>query len=128
MRLPPGDPVLQVVIPSSLQREVFQTLHGHSLAGHFNAEKTLQCAQVRCYWPHMARDITEWCLQCIACEARRPQTPQQQAPMQNIVTSMPFEKIAADLTELPLTCRGNRYVLVVMDYFTKYLNLYALPD
>lgn len=48
--------------------------------------------------------------------------------MQNIVTSRPFAKIAADQTELPLTCRGNRYVLVVMDYFTKYLNLYALPD
>lgn len=48
--------------------------------------------------------------------------------MKNIVTSKPFEKIAADPTELPLTCRGNRYVLVVMDYFTKYLNLYALPD
>lgn len=48
--------------------------------------------------------------------------------MQNIVTSRPFEKIAADLTELPLTRRGNRYVLVVMDYFTKYLNLYAPPD
>lgn len=48
--------------------------------------------------------------------------------MQSIVTSQPFEKIAADLTELPLTRRGNRYVLVVMDYFTKYLNVYALPD
>lgn len=38
--------------------------------------------------------------------------------MQNIVTSRPFVKIAADLTELPLTRCGNQYVLVVMDYFT----------
>uniref|UniRef100_A0A8C2Z9W3 Integrase catalytic domain-containing protein n=1 Tax=Cyclopterus lumpus TaxID=8103 RepID=A0A8C2Z9W3_CYCLU len=29
---------------------------------------------------------------------------------------------------LPLTRCGHRYVLVVMDYFTKYLNLYALSD
>ena len=96
--------------------------------GHFSSQKTLQGAQIRCFWPHMTRDITQWCLESTACEARRPQTPHQQAPMQNIVTSRPFEKIAADLTELPLTRRGNRYVLVVMDYFTKYLNLYALPD
>lgn len=48
--------------------------------------------------------------------------------MKNIVTTMPFEKIAADLTKLPLTHKGHRYILVVMDYFTKFLNMYALPD
>lgn len=128
VRPPPGDTILQTVVPSSLQKEVFQTLHGHSLSGHFSAQNTLQSAQMRCFWPHMSRDINQWCLECTACEARRAPIPHQQAPMQNIVTSKPFEKIAADLTELPLTRRGNRYVLVVMDYFTKYLNLYALPD
>ena len=128
VRPPPGDLVLQTVVPSSLQKEVFRFLHGHPLSGHFSAQKTLQGAQVRCFWPNMTRDITQWCLECTACEARRPPTPHQQAPMQNIVTSRPFEKIGADLTELPLTSRGNRYVLVVMDYFTKYVNLYALPD
>lgn len=111
----PGDLVLQTVVPSSLQKEVFQTLHGHSLSGHFSTQKTLQGAQVRRFWSPMSFDITDWCLKCSACEARRPQTPHQQAPMQNKVTSRPFEKIAADLTELPLTRHGNRYVLVVMD-------------
>ncbi len=48
--------------------------------------------------------------------------------MQNIIASMPFEKIAAYLTELPVTQKGNRYVLAVMDYFTKYLNLYTVAD
>lgn len=128
VRHPPGDPIIQVVIPSSLQKEVFNALHGHSLAGHFDAVKTLQCAQARCYWPYMSRDITEWCLQCVVCEARRPPTPHQRAPLKHVVVSKPFEKIAMDFTELPLTTRGNRYMLVVMDYFTKYINLYALPD
>uniref|UniRef100_A0A3P9PE55 Gypsy retrotransposon integrase-like protein 1 n=1 Tax=Poecilia reticulata TaxID=8081 RepID=A0A3P9PE55_POERE len=107
---------------------MFKALHGHSLAGHFDAVKTLQCAQARCYWPYMSRDITEWCLECVACEARRPPTPCQQAPLKHVVVSKPFEKIAMDFTELPLTTYGNRYMLVVMDYFTKYINLYVLPD
>ncbi len=119
VRPPPGDLVLQTVVPSSLQNEVYQTLHRHSLSGHFSTQKTLQGVQVRCFWPHMTSDITDWCLECTACEAWQPQTLHQQAPMQNIVTSRPFGKIAADLTELPLTRCGNRYVLVVMDYFTK---------
>ncbi len=128
VRPPPGDQILQVVVPPALQPKVFENLHGHSLSGHFSAQKTLQHALVRCFWPHMSRDITLWCAQCQACESRRPPTPHLQAPMQNIITSMPFEKIAADLTELPVTQKGNRYVLAVMDYFTKYLNLYAVAD
>ncbi|PIK51637.1 hypothetical protein BSL78_11447 [Apostichopus japonicus] len=43
-------------------------------------------------------------------------------------SNKPFERVAADITELPLTTNGNRYVLVVTDYFTKYINMYALPD
>lgn len=27
-----------------------------------------------------------------------------------------------------MTSKGNRYVLVVEDYFTKFVNLYALPN
>lgn len=31
------------------------------------------------------------------------------------------------ILELPMTAKGNRYVLEVEDYLTKFLNLYALP-
>uniref|UniRef100_A0A3B5LP93 Integrase catalytic domain-containing protein n=1 Tax=Xiphophorus couchianus TaxID=32473 RepID=A0A3B5LP93_9TELE len=33
-----------------------------------------------------------------------------------------------NIYNLPNTTHGNRYMLVVMDYFTKNINLYALPD
>ena len=48
--------------------------------------------------------------------------------MNTIVATEPFQKVAADTLELPITSRGNRYVLVVQDYFSKYVNLYAIPD
>lgn len=40
----PGDPILQVVVPTSLKKSMFETLHGHSLSGHFCARKTLEQA------------------------------------------------------------------------------------
>ncbi len=40
----------------------------------------------------------------------------------------PLQRIAADILELPVNSRGNRYILVVEDYFTKFVNLYALPN
>lgn len=36
--------------------------------------------------------------------------------------------IAMDVLELPLTIRGNRYVLVVSDYFTRWPECFALKD
>lgn len=35
--------------------------------------------------------------------------------------------MATDILELPVTSKGNRYVLVVEHYFTNFVNLYALP-
>lgn len=40
----------------------------------------------------------------------------------------PFQRVAVDILELPVTSKGNRYVLVVEGYFTKFLNLYAIPN
>ena len=43
-------------------------------------------------------------------------------------STLPFQRVATDILELPMTSKGNRYVLVVEDYFTKFVNLYALPN
>lgn len=40
----------------------------------------------------------------------------------------PLQRVAIDILELPLTSQGNRYILVVEDYFTKFAALYALPN
>ena len=42
---------------------------------------------------------------------------------------VPMERIAMNiLGPLPKTLRGNRYVLVISDYFTKWTESYLLPD
>lgn len=118
----------QVVVPHALKDTVLQLLHGNPVSGHLSADKVLKRAQQMCYWPFMFRDVKMWCKQCIPCDARRSPIPHQRAPMKTIVATEPFQKVAADILELPITSRGNRYVLVVQDYFSKYVNLYAIPD
>ena len=41
----------------------------------------------------------------------------------------PLDRVATDvLGPLPWTPRGNRYILAVTDYFTRWTEVYAIPD
>ena len=49
--------------------------------------------------------------------------------MQVARSGYPMERIAVDiLGELPVTERGNKYVLVVSDYFTKWTESYPMGN
>jgi transposase InsO family protein len=48
--------------------------------------------------------------------------------MQLVETGRPMERIATDIGELPETINGNRYILVVSDYYTKWTESYPMPN
>ena len=49
-------------------------------------------------------------------------------PLKSIPVGGPFERVGVDLMEMPLTALGNRYALVFLDYLTKWVEAYPLPD
>ncbi|CAC5394030.1 unnamed protein product [Mytilus coruscus] len=60
---------------------------------------------------------------------RKTQTQKKHAPMAIVETSSPMEKLATDiLGELPETENGNRYILVVSDYYTKWTESFPMPN
>lgn len=42
------------------------------------------------------------------------------------VTSQPLRRIAVDITEMPVSACGNRYAVVIMDYFSKFVRVYPV--
>ena len=120
--------ITQTVIPAPLIPELLKQLHGGPLVGHLAFEKVLASSRRLCFWPSMHRDIRRWCDECYACLRRKSPIPKHQAPLKTLQVMRPFQRVAADILELPMTSRHNRYVLVVEDCYTKYVNLYAFPD
>ncbi len=125
----PGKPVVfQVLIPKTLITETMNILHGNPCSGHYSADHTFKKALTMCYWPSMRSDIETFCEMCHTCEAYRKPVPQLRAPLQSIQAERPFQFVCTDITELPLTAQGHRYVLVIQDHFTKYVSAFPMSD
>eukprot|EP00731_Ephydatia_muelleri_P004049 Em0002g225a len=120
---------LQLVLPASLVPGVLSGLHDTPVGGHLGVKKTLEKVQMRFYWPSQKKDVEKWCASCAKCSSRKSPLPTR-APLQlEDSVSRPLERIAMDIVgPLPVTERGNRYILVVGDYFTRWKEAYPMKD
>ncbi|GBM66799.1 Transposon Ty3-I Gag-Pol polyprotein [Araneus ventricosus] len=67
--------------------------------------------------------------ECHACGARKGPKTRTKGRLQRYNVGAPFERMALDiLGPFPVTTKGNRYVLVLMDYFTKWPEAIPIPD
>ncbi len=97
------------ILPKVYHDEVLQHFHGHLTQGHFGAKRTLTAVHGR-FFQH--------CKECLA--RKNPVHPNHGYPMQ---------RVAMDIVgNFPETDRGNIAILVVADYFTKWVEAYAIPN
>ncbi|KAJ1189294.1 hypothetical protein NDU88_006042, partial [Pleurodeles waltl] len=100
---------------------VLQLAHGDKGEGHLGRDKTEEAVLQRFYWPGIYGDIRRFCQNCQKCQLYNPVT-QPPAPLQPLpVIETPFSRVGMDLIG-PLTPsnRGRQYVLVLVDYATRY--------
>ncbi|GFT72145.1 gypsy retrotransposon integrase-like protein 1 [Trichonephila clavipes] len=119
----------QLVLPRSRIPEVLKELHGSPTGGHFGVMKTLHRVRERFFWGKVRADVEQWCKSCDACSARKGPKIRSRGKLHRYNVGAPFERIAFDiLGPLPRTASGNKYLHVVMDYFTKWPEVYPIPD
>ena len=83
----------------------------------------------RFYWSGYKQDIAQWCQTCKVCESYKPGHNPRRAPLKQQLVGAPLERIACDIVGPIATSRnGNNYILVVADYFTKFVEAYPLID
>ncbi|CAF3794553.1 unnamed protein product [Rotaria sordida] len=118
-----------LVIPASEVLRVMQLAHDHATAAHLGRRKTLSRLLSRVYWPHMRRDVANYVRSCILCQQYKPTNQKPGGLMKPIIVSEPWHTVGIDITgPLPKTRRGNRFILVVVDYFTKWVELFPLQS
>ena len=112
------------VIPLLLQQQILHQVHNIPSSGHQGYLKTLGRLKEEAYWPGMAADVQKYCQECSTCQSSKLPSPTP-AQMVNTPIGNPWEMLAVDILEVPLSRNNHRYLLVVMDYFTKWAD--AIP-
>ena len=118
-----------LVTPASLRKEIFTELHTNHTAGHFGRDRTVDIIKRRFYWPNITDTVKKWCISCDLCARGKPGPGVGKYPLKQIKATRRFQVIALDIFgPLPRTEDGNEYIVVIGDYFTKYMEAFALPN
>ena len=111
----------QLMLPTPCRKTVLQLAHELPLAGHMGKKKTSERILQRFYWPTLFHDVAEHCRICGECQRTSP-AGKSRAPLVPLpVIDEPFQRMAMDIVgPLPRSHSGNKYLLVVCDYATRY--------
>ena len=60
--------VHQIVIPKKYRGEILSLAHEAAMAGHLGVNKTYLKILNHFYWPHLRRDVSEYCKSCHVCQ------------------------------------------------------------
>ena len=129
-RRPEDDVILrQAIVPTAYRAEVLRIGHEGILAGHLGIKKTTDRIVTHFFWPGIFGDIRRFCQSCDICQRTVNRGTVKRAPVQNVlIVHLPFDKVAIDLIGplSPVTNRGHRWILTLVDYATRYPEAVAL--
>jgi transposase InsO family protein len=113
----------QLVVPSKLRLAVLHMGHDQPMAGHLGCRRTLERIWQTFYWPGIAGDVRRYCRSCDICQRTVPKGRVRKVYLGRVpLVSEPFSKVAIDIVGpiIPLSQSKNRYILVIVDYATRY--------
>jgi len=118
-----------LMVPSSLQEEVLHGCHDSPTGGHLGQQKTYQRLKQNYLWHEMSVDAKLYVKSCSVCNKSKKPNVKPKAGLGSYHAGAPMEKVHIDmLGPLPESRIGNKYVLMMVDQFTKWVEIHAVPD
>lgn len=115
----------QIVIPEKFKPHILEIAHN---SGHFGFKRTYDNIKEFYFWEGMFSDVLHFVNTCIKCFEYKSPNRYKPVPIQrHYVPSRPMEYVSVDLVgKLPITAKGNKYIITFVDHFTRYLKTYAM--
>ena len=111
-----------------LEREdankVVAELHDGPAGGHFSRDTTThKILRARYYWPTLFKYSHADVRKCDTCQRSGGRQPKAAGPLKPVIISEPFEQWGIDIIgEInPNSSLQHKYILMVIDYFTRWV-------
>ena len=124
---PTTQTIIVPILPKSLKQKALLQCHHSPGAGHQGFKKTLERLRCEAFWVNMAQDVEQHCRECQKCQSSKPPMPSR-APLTNLPIGRPWQMVAIDIVQVPVSINNNKYLLVIQDYFTKWADAIPLQN
>lgn len=104
--------------------------HETIMAGHIGVKKSTDRLASEFYWPCVQADIRRYCQSCDICQRTILKGRIKPVPLGRMpIITTPFKRVAVDLVGPlhPRTTKGNKYILTLVDFATRYPEATPLP-
>jgi transposase InsO family protein len=120
---------IQRVVPRAWREGIFEMVHASLLGGHLGFDKIYPLAAQRFYWLGMARDFKRLLKSCHSCAENKTGPGRSKLPLSQEIAQRVLERVSIDIAgPWEESETGNKYILAIQDYFTKWIEIYCIPN
>lgn len=112
-------------IPKDFRQEVYDSIH---MISHPSVRTTRKKITRLYFWPNMNTHINAWANSCVQCQKQKVNR-HVKTPIQNIeIPKGRFQHIHVDIVGPLPQSNGNRYILTVVDRYSRWPEAYPIPN
>ena len=120
---------LLFIVPATLKDEVLAGCHDCPTSGHLGTQKTLDRVKRSFIWHELTTDVSIYVRSCPVCNKNKKSTVKPRAGLGSFRAGAPMEWVHMDiLGPFPPSESGNHYILLMVDQFTKWVEIHPIPD
>ena len=113
-------------LPEEEVRSVLHHYHALTNGGHFGPDKTIaKVLQAGFYWPTFFKDTRKFVMTCNRCQQTGSISNRHEMPQSRILEVELFDAWAIDLMGSFPPSHNNLYILVAVDYVSKWVEAIA---
>ncbi|GJS58589.1 reverse transcriptase domain-containing protein [Tanacetum coccineum] len=123
-----ADQIIRRCVDGKEALEILEACHSGPTGGHYGANFTAKKVfDAGFYWPTIYKDAYEFVKTCDACQRQGKISQHDEMPQNVIQVCEIFDLWGIDFMGPFPSSRGNKYILVAVDYLSKWVEAKALP-
>ncbi|PIN17864.1 DNA-directed DNA polymerase [Handroanthus impetiginosus] len=123
------DNILRRCVPEIEMNDILEQCHASPYGGHFHGDRTAaKILQSGFFWPNLFKDAHSFVANCDRCQRTGNISRRHEMPLNTILEVELFDVWSIDFMGPFVPSFGNMYILVAVDYMSKWVEAVAVPN